>query len=169
MFFFLTDNGYSFGEHRWVTKECPYEECITTPFAVDVPGVAARTDEMPVSNADLAPTIAAFANEQPGAPVDGANLMPLLTGTGPPPSRPGVLIEWSGISVVPRWWGIRTANFAYIETAPNWVELYDITGRLGPADPFELHNVANDPAYAAVRARLASALGRLRSQPPTRE
>jgi N-acetylglucosamine-6-sulfatase len=167
--FYLTDNGYSFGEHRWMTKECPYEECIRTPFAVDVPGVAARTDPTPVSNADLAPTMAALAGIEPGAPVDGANLVPLLTGTGPAPARRGILIEWAGFNPVPRWWGIRTANFAYIETAPNWVELYDITGRLGPADPFELHNVANRPRYSAVRSRLAAALARLRSRAPTRE
>ena len=37
---FLTDNGYSFGQHRIRGKRCQYEECIRTPFAARVPGAA---------------------------------------------------------------------------------------------------------------------------------
>ena len=41
--FFLTDNGFSFGEHRIRGKRCPYEECIRTPFAARVPGARRHT------------------------------------------------------------------------------------------------------------------------------
>ena len=34
---FLTDNGFSFGEHRWVGKRCPYDACIRTPLIVRTP------------------------------------------------------------------------------------------------------------------------------------
>ncbi len=42
------------------------------------------------------------------------------------------------------------------------VELYDLTGQLGPADPDELVNQANNPTYAAVKAQLASQLAALK-------
>ena len=41
--FFLTDNGFSFGQHRIRGKRCPYEECIRTPFAVRMPGPTRTT------------------------------------------------------------------------------------------------------------------------------
>jgi arylsulfatase A-like enzyme len=41
---YLTDNGFSFGEHRWVGKQCPYEECIRTPFLVRYPGAPPHAD-----------------------------------------------------------------------------------------------------------------------------
>ena len=58
---------------------------------------------------------------------------------------------------------MRTARFAYIEDADGTVELYDLTGAAGPADPLELRNVANDPAYAAERRDLAATLVTLAS------
>jgi len=165
--FFLTDNGYSFGEHRWVGKECPYEECIHTPFAVLVPGTASRTDPALVTTADLASTIADLAGVRPGLRQDGADLASSLLGTGADPARDGVLAEYAGAGPIPPWTEVRTADFAYIETAGQGAELYDLTGALGPADPFELDNRVADPGYAATAARLARLLAELRSHDPS--
>ncbi len=159
--FFLTDNGFSFGAHRWVGKACPYEECIRTPFAVRFPGAQAGTLPDLVSNVDLAPTIADLARATPTLPEDGEDLVPLLDHASSTPVREGVLIEWAGGGSIPAWTGVRTANYAYIEDADGTVELYDLAGRLGPPDPGELTNRAGDPRYAAVRSRLASLLGTL--------
>jgi N-acetylglucosamine-6-sulfatase len=163
--FFLTDNGFSYGEHRLIGKACPYDECIRTPFAVYVPGGQAGSDPALVSNADLAPTIAALAGTRPGFGVDGANLAPLLTGQGRPPPRDGVFIEYHGDALIPAWTGVRTADFAYIRTG-DAEQLYDLSGAVGPADPLELDNRAADPRYAGVRARLAALLTGLASHAP---
>jgi N-acetylglucosamine-6-sulfatase len=160
--FFLTDNGYSFGEHRIVGKRCPYEECIRTPFAVYVPGTPAGTDPKLVSNVDLAPTIAQLAGVTPGLPEDGSSFARNLLHPGAPAGSQTKLIEWAGDTGIPPWWGVRTPDFAYIETGTT-VELYDLTGRRGRADPDELTNVAADPAYADIRARLAARLALMRS------
>jgi arylsulfatase A-like enzyme len=167
--FFLTDNGYAFGEHRSVGKRCPYDECVRTPFAVRVPWMRAETLSEVVSNADLAPTIADLARTAHPA-VDGESLAPLFVERGERnrPDRPGVLIEWAGDAEVPAWWGLRTASFAYIETVDGTTELYDLTGRLGPPDPAQLDNRARDPRYGRVLVRLAGALDDLRSLPPGR-
>jgi arylsulfatase A-like enzyme len=168
---FLTDNGFSFGEHRWRGKRCPYDPCIRTPFAVRTPWAGSATVEDPVSNVDLAPTIAELAQVQPGLIEDGVSFAGLL-GPRPGGAEPSpisssadraILIGYAGDAQVPAWRGVRTARFAYIEEADGTVELYDLTGAIGPPDPSELRNVADDPAYATERARLAVELARMTS------
>ena len=158
---FMTDNGWSFGQHRWVGKRCPYDPCIRTPLAIRSPWVEAATVDQLVSNVDIAPTIAGLAGGT--APMhDGISLAPLITGdTTREIPRDGILIEWAGDAEVPPWQGVRTPNFAYIETEGGWVELYDVGGALGPPDPWQLHNRADDPRYAGVRDELAARLADL--------
>lgn len=163
--FFLTDNGFSFGAHRIRGKRCPYEECIRTPFVVRAPGADARVVPGLISNVDLAPTIADLAGVRPGQPVDGRSFAPaLLGGRWKPPS--GVLLDWVGDREVPAWQGVRTSDFAYIENADGTVELYDITGAIGAADPFELRSRSADPRYRGTLKRLAALLRALRTRPP---
>ena len=165
--FFLTDNGFSFGQHRWTGKRCPYDPCIRTPFAVRAPWAAAGERGEPVANVDLAPTIADLADVAPGLLPDGTSLAGLLGAPStdlpkPPPDRP-ILIEWAGDSEVPPWRGVRTTDFAYIENRDGTDELYDLTGVLGSPDPEELRNVAEQTRYAPTRRRLANTLVRLAS------
>jgi N-acetylglucosamine-6-sulfatase len=108
---FMTDNGFTFGEHRARAKGCPYEECISTPLLVRVPGQPGRSEDALVSNVDLAPTIAALAGVTPPPDRDGVSLVPILEG-GDPPWRDSVLlhdVKYGG------WWGVRTANHKYVE------------------------------------------------------
>jgi arylsulfatase A-like enzyme len=165
---FVTDNGFSFGEHRWVTKSCPYDECIRVPFFVRFPGAAARIDPHPVSNVDLAPTIADLARTALDPPPDGVSLVPLLLGREPPSWRPGVLAEFRGGRYIPGWWALRTPQYAYVEYATGERELYDIAGSIGPADPYERRNVARAPRYAETERRLAAELRAARGDGGTR-
>jgi N-acetylglucosamine-6-sulfatase len=155
---FLTDNGFSFGEHRWVTKSCPYDECIRTPFFVRFPGATAHDDPHLVSNVDLAPTFADVGHTALTEPVDGRSLLPLLLGRSPGAWRAGALSEFQGGRDVPGWWELRTPSFAYVEYATGERELYDLSGFRGPADPYELRNVAGQAMYAGVQARLSREL-----------
>jgi len=165
--FFLTDNGFSFGEHRIRGKRCPYEECIHTPFAALVPdGSAGQVDGL-ISNVDLAPTIAELAGVLPAPVVDGRSFARALVGR-PWKGPPGVLLEWAGDGEIPAWQGVRTADFAYIESADGTVELYDLTGARGHADPLQLKSRAQDPRYRDTVVRLADLLRRLRSREPHR-
>ncbi|MEO8422625.1 MAG: sulfatase [Actinomycetota bacterium] len=165
--FFLTDNGFSFGEHRIRGKRCQYEECIRTPFAVRVPGAEAHDVQGLISNVDLAPTVADLAGIRPGQPVDGVSFAPALLGERWR-SPAGVFLEWAGDREIPPWQGVRTSDFAYIESADGTVELYDITGAIGDADPFELRSRSSDPRYRGTVRRLAALLRALRSRPPGR-
>lgn len=159
--FFLTDNGFSFGEHRWVGKTCPYEECIRTPFLVRLPGAIAREAPTLVANVDLAPTIADLAGVVPDAPLDGLSLLPVLE--DPSASlRDSLFLDYVGDAHVPGWSAVRTDGLVYVEYVTGERELYDLAGAIGPADPFQLENRVGDPAYASVVAALA---GELRAFP----
>jgi N-acetylglucosamine-6-sulfatase len=163
---FMTDNGYAFGEHRDLGKICPYEECNKTPLLIWYPGGTPRKIPQPVSNVDIAPTLAGLAGIAPGGPVDGHSLVPLLrSATSPWPHA--VLLrgykEPNGRPTdVPTFWGIRFGRYKYIETVSTGeTELYDLQ-----ADPYELNNVAARSRYTPIKASLARRLARLRTQPP---
>ena len=162
---FLTDNGYSYGSHRWIAKRCEYEECNATPFFARYPGATPGDISIPVSNVDLAPTFAGLAGVAPDIPVDGSSLVPLLSGGSQALARPGVLLEWPGDQTVPPYFGLRTQSFLYVELRTGEVELYDLTGVEGKPDPFELHNVAYDKHYGAIRQQLTSELLQMKGGP----
>ncbi|HZD18499.1 MAG TPA: sulfatase [Actinomycetota bacterium] len=154
---FLTDNGFSFGEHRWVGKTCPYEACVRTPFLVRFPGASPREEPHLVSNVDVAPTIAELGGVEPPS-VDGRSLVPLLAGSAVG-WRDALFLDYVGDDHVPGWSGLRTrAGFLYVEYVTGERELYDLTGSLGPADPFELDNRIEDPAYSGIASELAAEL-----------
>lgn len=164
---FLSDNGYSFGAHRWQVKRCEYEECHHVPMQVYWPGVAARTETRLVSNVDLAPTIADIADATPLVTQDGRSLVPMITGQAVSGWRTGLLEHWPGgddvgqwpvNDAVPAYYGIRTARYHYVELGTGEVELYDLR-----TDPYELVNVASDPAYATARTNLRTRLEALKA------
>ncbi len=152
---FTSDNGLAFGEHRWTRKSCPYEECIRVPLLVRAPGLTHRLEPAIVSAVDLAPTILDLADVPPGGPLDGASLVPLLRGGSPPWGE--AYLEFAGDPRVPAWWGLRRPGWLYVELATGERELYDLR-----RDPFELVNLAHDPARAAIVADMAAALARYR-------
>ena len=165
---FTTDNGYSFGEHRWSGKLCAYLSCSAAPLYIRYPQGQKATRTGLVSNVDLAPTLAALAGVTPATSVDGVSLVPLLNGTASS-VREDVLLRWVGNRFVSEYWGLRNANYTYVEYASGEVELYDLTGVLGPADPDELLNkcpglpAVCQPAYAGVRSQLSARLAALKS------
>ena len=111
-----------------------------------------------VSLVDLAPTFAAAAHAKPRLTVDGRNLLPVARG-----DKPGwqtILIQagFHGSENGPWLFrGVRTSRYTYMDRHSGQVELYD-----RERDPYELHNVAGDPAYARTEAELARRLDSLR-------
>ena len=84
-----------------------------------------------------------------------------LAGDDPDDGDGPVFLEWAGDERIPAWRSVRTAEFTLIRYADGFEELYDIGGRLGPADPWESINLANDPRAAGVLHRLRAVLGRV--------
>jgi arylsulfatase A-like enzyme len=160
---YTSDNGLHLLEHWWPFKVTAYEEAMRVPLAIRYPVLtpAPRTVDALVTNIDLAPTIASLAGVTIPSPVDGQSLVPLLAGT-PTVWREDVLCEnFSGL-LIPPIYAVRTARWKYINTdAASGVtqELYDLE-----ADPYELVNLAFNPAYADLRTALAARLAVLRAQ-----
>jgi len=110
---------------------------------------------------DFYPTLAELAGIA-GQSVNGKSLVDVIRGdtTG---WRDDILLEhFAPVAAIATSTGVRTARWKLIETdAPNGVttELYDLA-----ADPFELTNVAADPANAAVVAALRTRLAALTAE-----
>jgi arylsulfatase A-like enzyme len=161
--FFGSDNGSFLGQHRIQnSKWSPYEEASRVPLIVRGPGVpAGRTLEHMVLNNDYAPTVADLAGVSAPDFVDGRSLVPLLTGTPPPPvSWRSAFLEEGRHGLSNQYRAVRTEDYVYVENgAENNAgerELYDLR-----ADPYQLENefATADPALVA---RLQERLGALR-------
>jgi len=168
-YFFLSDNGTMWGEHRLpCDKGMPYEESLRVPLIAAGPNVAKGTNnEMVAPEYDLPATILDLA----GLDIvgDGVSLVPALRGAVGP-TRKELLIENYGYLETPRlndgpsWSGLRiddeTGKWKYVEYATGETEIYDLL-----ADPQEMKNLAGEPAYEALgislRDRLAPQKGLL--------
>jgi N-acetylglucosamine-6-sulfatase len=153
---YTSDNGFLNGEHRLSeAKIKPYEESLRVPLVIRGPGIPqGRTAHDLAINADLAPTIVQLAGAKPGLPMDGRSLLPAARNPRIERGRELSIeaFEHSGFR------GIRTQRYVYVTFKTNERELYDLR-----ADPYELQNVAADPAYREVRSVLARRLRKLRT------
>jgi arylsulfatase A-like enzyme len=154
MIIFTSDNGLSWGEHRWVKKEVPYDESLRVPLVIRYDPVTRgtpSTDQHLVLNADIAPTIADAAGVT-HPPTDGSSMLPLLRDPNAPWRHDFVIEHMEGGNPVPTFCGVRTQGWKYVRYATGEQELYSLN-----ADPYELQNLAGAPAdareQAALRAR----------------
>jgi arylsulfatase A-like enzyme len=162
---YTSDNGFFIGDHGWFDKRFMYEPSFKVPLIARLPGVtpAGSNTQSMALNIDLAPTILDFAGAPVPADMPGRSLRPILSGQPPFDWRTSVYYHYyeqePEHNVAPHY-GVRTATHKLIRfyTHDEW-ELYDLLN-----DPNELRNVADDPAYAKIRADLAIELERLRKQ-----
>jgi N-acetylglucosamine-6-sulfatase len=162
VFIFMTDNGFSFGAHRWLKKTCVYEECVRTPLLIRYPGTGEnRTETRLVSSVDIAPTLASLAQVTPTLKGDGRSLVPLLNGTATN-WRSSLLLEYQGPTdpgEPPTFWAVRTKEWKYVELETGEKELYDMV-----KDPYELVNVVNRSDLSSIRSSLSAELQRLKTE-----
>jgi hypothetical protein len=165
---YFADNGWYWGEHRLRAKNNPYEEAIRSPMFVRYPALAPlkRVEDRFALNIDLAPTFAELAGV--GVPIahDGDSIVRVLDGTTPTWRTDFLAESWPGNHP---WALVRDAQWKYTElpvTPGNpatlfQIELYDLL-----VDPYELTNVATNPAHAARIAAMAARLRQLRPNWP---
>lgn len=158
---FTADNGTAWGAHRLELKETPYSTPV--PLYLSWParwGSEPRAIEDYTSDIDLAPTFCAAGGcslgPYPGGQrgPDGVNLLPLVDGGISDLGRDALLETGYRTHA---WTAVRTTNrnalglWHYVEYAEGFRELYNVNPG---ADPFELDNLAWDPAYDGIRAAL---------------
>jgi arylsulfatase A-like enzyme len=162
VFVFTADNGLMWGEHAlFSTKDNFYDESLRVPLVVrDGRLPAARTADQLALNIDLAPTFASLAGVAPATPVDGLDLSPAVYGSNET-LRSAFVMEhnWTpGWAYLDRGYGtggvgIRTETWKYVEYQSGKRDLFNLA-----SDPYEMHNLGDDPDFAAQRQQLAAQL-----------
>ncbi|MFI5122492.1 MAG: sulfatase [Vicinamibacteria bacterium] len=153
--FFLSDNGFLRGEHRIRdNKRYLYEESARVPFIARGPGIPhGESSEDVVVNADLTSTILELSGASPGLVQDGQSLMPSLLNPKLERGRAILFEAYAGPAIT----GVRTSRYLYTEWDTGALlpelELYDTY-----ADPYQLNNLAKDPAYLSVVLELGNEL-----------
>ena len=137
---FMSDNGLMLGEHRLSQKYNPYEAATRIPMVIrwDAAGLDVGLDSEHLAlNLDVAATIQAATGSDVGA-LEGEDLLA-------PPVRDGFVLEaWRKPGVDrPQYCGWRTKDALYVSYRNGDAEFYSYA-----ADPNELRNAVDDPAFA---------------------
>lgn len=167
---FSSDHGYFYGEHNLsYERRLAYEETIRIPLIIRYPRVVKAGSDpgqtSPVMNAlsiDVGPTILDLCGTKYPHPVDGISIAPLLQGKRFI-RRSLFLVQQASDKVFARmehmgYDAVRTSLHKFIRYRefPGMEELYDLQ-----ADPYEMKNLAADPAAQKIRRELEADLARL--------
>jgi choline-sulfatase len=169
---YTSDQGFFLGDHGWFDKRLMYDQSLQMPMLLRWPAAieAGTRSEAIITNVDFAATFLDVCGIEPDEALptsQGRSFLPLLRGEQ--------IADWPDamyyrywehddpIHAAPAHYGIRTDSHKLIYYygagldvpgasdhvfEPEW-ELYDLS-----ADPEEMRNVADDPAYAQVKKDL---------------
>jgi len=159
---YLSDNGFSLGEHGLIDKRHAYEESIRIPMIAWGPGLVPQGATIAdlVRNIDVMPTILDLAGVEPTRPVDGRSVLPALRGERM--ESPGELLYeyyWEhAFPHTPTTFALRGERFKYIYYHGVWdtQELYDLA-----SDPDERFNLIDVPAFQETRQAMHDRLWKL--------
>jgi arylsulfatase A-like enzyme len=142
------DHGFHLGEKDSWGKMTLWDETTRVPFIIVAPGVTtpgSRSDEA-VSTQSIYATLAELAGLDRPEWVDGSSLVPLLENPD---------MEWDDVAITTYGdygnFTVRDDKHRYIIYSNGEEELYD-----NAVDPNEYINLADDPRYAEIKARLAA-------------
>ena len=170
MIVFLSDNGWLQGEHRITgDKFLPYEESLRVPLIIRGPGVPkGQTVDGQVSNIDFAPTLLDVAEREGRAGRWTASRCCRRSRDPKQPPEPGARDRGAArrcSRATSRSTPGTGPTRAFAPTAtptssgPRPARRSSTTAT---ADPYQLDNVAGDPAYAAIEARPGGEAGEAR-------
>lgn len=172
---YTSDQGFFLGDHGWFDKRFMYEESLRMPFIIRYPREIepGTVNKNMILNVDFAPTFLDYAGIEVPGQMQGASFRPLLNGEVPEGWQTSMYYRyWMHLAHhnVYAHYGVRTLRYKLIyyyadalgqpgaidePKEPEW-ELFDLE-----KDPYELHNVYSDPAYADVVKELKEELHRL--------
>ena len=161
---FTSDHGDLLGSQGGFNKQQPYDESIRVPLLFRWPkewGVHGRQLEAPISLEDIMPTLLGLCRVPIPKTVEGLDYSGYLRG-GQDPSNGAALIacfapfgQWERRHGGREYRGLRTHRYTYVRdlTGP-WL-LFD-----NRSDPFQKHNLVNQPDHARRQAELEATLTR---------
>lgn len=152
---FASDHGDMLGSHGQERKQRPWNESICVPFLLRVPGREGQQVDALLNAHDIMPTLLSLCGLPIPETVEGRDFAATLDG-GPDPSGGAALLacfhpfgEYARAGGGREYRGIRTHRYTYTRTLDGPWLLYD-----NQTDLYQLYNLINDPAYAAVQADL---------------
>lgn len=156
---FAGDNGYYLGDHGLGDKRSAYDESMRIPILMRYPrsGVRGKVIDDMVLNIDLAPTFLDIAGITPPKEMQGQSWVPLFHGDDSHWRQAFMFVYLfeRNLPATPPMLALRTPTAKLIEYPDRraWTELFDLK-----ADPYEQHNLANEPAHAELRKQLENEL-----------
>ena len=174
---YTSDQGFFLGDHGWYDKRFMYEESLRMPFVIRYPREIApgTVNDDIILNVDFPLTWLDYAGIDAPDAMQGVSFRPLLNGVTPEGWQTSLYYRyWMHLAHhnVYAHYGVRTLRYKLIyyyadalgqpgaiddPREPEW-ELFDLDN-----DPYELHNVYHNPAYAGVVCDLTAELYRLQA------
>ena len=169
---YTSDQGFFLGDHGWFDKRLMFDQSLQMPMLMRWPAAieAGTRCEAIITNVDFAATFLEICDipANDALPTSqGRSFLPLLRGEQVEDWPDAAYYRYwehdDPIHAAPAHYGIRTADYKLIHYygaglgvpgaseqvfEPEW-EMYDLK-----SDPIEVHNVADDPARANIRADL---------------
>ena len=170
---YTSDQGFFLGEHGWFDKRFMYEESLQMPFLCRYPAAipAGGVSDDIACNVDFAPTFLDYAGVPVPSYMQGRSMRPVLEGRTPEDwSQLTYHRYWMNNDIIHEAWahyGVRDRRYKLIywyaddlgqlgarpvDAPPEW-ELFDCE-----EDPYELHNLAHEPAFAEAFERMLTKL-----------
>lgn len=161
---FTADHGDLLGSHGQFNKQQPYDESIRVPLLIHWPeglGRRGRRLDALIATEDIMPTLLGLCRVPIPATVEGLDYSGYLRG-GPNPSDGAALIscpapfgQWNRSHGGREFRGVRTERYTYVRTLDGPWLLFDDRN-----DPYQLHNLVNQPGSAQLQAHLDAILER---------
>ena len=149
--FVMGDHGFHLGDHGFWSKYSLLEATRRAPLWIRVPGAPGNGQVCRefVEFVDFVPTLAELLGFSAPANVEGTSFAPLFVNPARPWKSAVFQVQTPGEQMV------RNRRYSYMEfkDGPVPVALYDMQ-----KDPWEIVNLADDPAHAAARAEMAALL-----------
>lgn len=151
MVFVMGDHGFHLGDHGFWSKYSMLEATRRAPLWVRVPGAPGngRVCREFVEFVDFIPTLGELLGFPVAANLEGTSFAPLLANPDRPWKSAVFQVQSPGEQMV------RNRRYSYLEfkDGPVPAALYDLE-----KDPWEIVNLANDPAHAQTRSEMAALL-----------
>ena len=160
---YCSDHGDYCGEHGLFCKGIPafkgaYNVPVVMRWPAFVENPGRRVREF-VSLADIAPTLLEAARIDTNRHFTGSSLIPFLRGDTPDHWRDEIHTQCNGVELYFTQRSVTTKAHKYVFNGFDSDELYDLR-----ADPHEMRNVADEPAYADTKRELCRRMWRFAQQ-----
>lgn len=161
LFVFTSDHGDMHGSQGYKswTKQVPWDESLCVPFLLRYPKIhpqCGRSVQTPLNTPDILPSLLSLAGVDVPDAVEGDDLSAVFAGSTKPADRYVLFMAVAPFGPsINAYRGIRNASYTYVRDSDGPWLLYH-----NADDPYQMCNLVEDPAHAALRLELDAELQR---------